>query len=218
MKIGDANSNAAFIENDGGWDVAVLKRIKQSDLSFNSELAQQLLTDTQWQTLVNLVDGFFRQLPGQSKKELKSYRVTLKENKGDKFTIVFDCQAEDVDHADEQAMNAYPDGEIINTILFPDTFQGVDICSGCGGTFPPSTLEAITEEGFDLVCPACKDKPSTVALPVTVEFLEDVVDALKELADDSEEAGYPHRASNGHSVAEKLREAIVAAMNYQKNT
>ena len=50
---------------------------------------------------------------------LRPFRVTLKEDKGDKFTIVFDCQAEDVDHADEQAMNAYPDGEIVNTIPFP---------------------------------------------------------------------------------------------------
>jgi hypothetical protein len=45
---------------------------------------------------------------------LKGYRVTLKEEKGDQFTIAFDCHAEDDDHADEQAMNAYPSGQIIN--------------------------------------------------------------------------------------------------------
>lgn len=39
---------------------------------------------------------------------LKSYRVTLHEEPGDRFTIVFDCYAEDPDHAAEQAENAYP--------------------------------------------------------------------------------------------------------------
>jgi hypothetical protein len=45
---------------------------------------------------------------------LKEYRVSLHEEKGDKFTLFFECWAEDQDHADEQALNAYPDGEIIN--------------------------------------------------------------------------------------------------------
>lgn len=45
---------------------------------------------------------------------LRQYRVSLKEDKGDKFTIMFDCQAEDDDHAEEQAMNAYPDGAVVN--------------------------------------------------------------------------------------------------------
>ncbi len=48
---------------------------------------------------------------------LYSYRVTLAEDKGDKFTIVFDCLAEDDDHAEEQALNAYPCCEIRNTWL-----------------------------------------------------------------------------------------------------
>lgn len=44
------------------------------------------------------------------------YRVMLQQEKGDKFQIAFDCQAEDDDHAVEQAENAYPNGEI-NTYL-----------------------------------------------------------------------------------------------------
>ena len=44
---------------------------------------------------------------------LTEYRVTLHEDIGDKFTIVFDCFAEDQDHAEEQALNAYPNGEIV---------------------------------------------------------------------------------------------------------
>src|SRR5262249_7056942 len=34
--------------------------------------------------------------------------------KDDKFQLVFECLAEDHDHAEEQALNAYPRGEIIH--------------------------------------------------------------------------------------------------------
>jgi hypothetical protein len=51
---------------------------------------------------------------------LISYRVTLAEDVGDKFTIVFDCYAEDDDHAAEQAENAYPHCEIHNITFFPE--------------------------------------------------------------------------------------------------
>jgi hypothetical protein len=49
---------------------------------------------------------------------LTEYRVSLYEDKGDKFTLFFECWAEDNDHAEEQALNAYPNGEIINTIEY----------------------------------------------------------------------------------------------------
>lgn len=45
-------------------------------------------------------------------------------------------------------------------------------------------------------------------LGVTVEFLEEVVDTINELADDSEEAGHPRRSSRGRKTAERLRAAI----------
>jgi hypothetical protein len=44
---------------------------------------------------------------------LKEYRVSLHEEPGDKFTLYFDCWAEDQDHAEEQAENAYPGCEIL---------------------------------------------------------------------------------------------------------
>lgn len=44
---------------------------------------------------------------------LTNYRVTLHEEAGDKFQLVFDCQAEDADHAVEQAQDAYPGCQII---------------------------------------------------------------------------------------------------------
>lgn len=48
------------------------------------------------------------------KHRLKSFMVSLYEDKNDKETeLCFSCMAEDADHADEQALNAYPDGEII---------------------------------------------------------------------------------------------------------
>lgn len=48
------------------------------------------------------------------------YRVTLREELGDDFLIVFDCMAEDDDHAAEQAENAYPQCEVFNVTFFPE--------------------------------------------------------------------------------------------------
>jgi hypothetical protein len=45
---------------------------------------------------------------------LHPFTVSLHEDKGDKHTIIFECQAEDADHAAEQAMDAYPRGEVLN--------------------------------------------------------------------------------------------------------
>lgn len=53
----------------------------------------------------------------ETKDGMEEYRVTLHEDRGDKHTIVFDCHAEDGDHAAEQALNAYPNGEVINTTI-----------------------------------------------------------------------------------------------------
>ena len=47
----------------------------------------------------------------------KKYRVTLKDDPEDKFTWVFECMAENADHAEEQAENAYPDYWVMNTTL-----------------------------------------------------------------------------------------------------
>jgi hypothetical protein len=49
------------------------------------------------------------------------YCVMLHEDPGDKFKIVFDCMAEDDDHAVEQAENAYPGCEIISHFPFDYT-------------------------------------------------------------------------------------------------
>ena len=47
---------------------------------------------------------------------LMPYRVSLREDQGDAHFGVFYCLADDTDHADEQAINAYPNCELINTI------------------------------------------------------------------------------------------------------
>lgn len=44
---------------------------------------------------------------------LYPHTVTLHEDKGDKFILIFECMAEDFDHAEEQALNAYPNADII---------------------------------------------------------------------------------------------------------
>ncbi len=46
------------------------------------------------------------------------YRVTLNEEAGDKFTLVFDCMAEDADDAAEQAEKAYPGCNVLNCTAF----------------------------------------------------------------------------------------------------
>lgn len=43
---------------------------------------------------------------------LHPYRVSLEEDSGDSFTLLFDCFAEDGEHAIEQALDAYPHGVI----------------------------------------------------------------------------------------------------------
>ena len=50
--------------------------------------------------------------------DLILYKVSLHEHKDDKFTLFFYCSAEDEDHAEEQAINAYPDGEVLNVLKF----------------------------------------------------------------------------------------------------
>ena len=45
---------------------------------------------------------------------MKSYLVSLHEERGDKFTLFFECQADDPDHAEEQALDFYPLAEILN--------------------------------------------------------------------------------------------------------
>lgn len=49
-------------------------------------------------------------------KNLLPFKISLHENKGDKFTIDFYCLAEEEDHAEEQAIDAYPNCEIINVL------------------------------------------------------------------------------------------------------
>ena len=44
---------------------------------------------------------------------LNNYRVHLRENITDRSTIVFDCWAEDKDHAQDQALDMYPESKIV---------------------------------------------------------------------------------------------------------
>lgn len=51
---------------------------------------------------------------------LTPFRVMLREIVGNKFQIAFECQAEDADHAVEQAEDAYPGCEIVSFARFED--------------------------------------------------------------------------------------------------
>ena len=48
--------------------------------------------------------------------DLKLYRVSLKEEPGDRFLTVFFANAEDADHAEEQAEDFYP-GCVIESVF-----------------------------------------------------------------------------------------------------
>lgn len=51
-------------------------------------------------------------------QSLTPFRVMLHEEPGDKFKLVFECMAEDADHAEEQAENAYPGCKVISALPF----------------------------------------------------------------------------------------------------
>lgn len=49
-------------------------------------------------------------------KNLKPFRVSVREDRGDKFALAFYCLADDPDHAEEQALDAYPNGEVVHVV------------------------------------------------------------------------------------------------------
>ena len=51
---------------------------------------------------------------------MKTYRVMLAEEPGDKFRLVFDCWAEDADHAAEQAEDAYLGCDVKHVMEIPE--------------------------------------------------------------------------------------------------
>jgi hypothetical protein len=55
--------------------------------------------------------------PHKAEIALPCYRVTLFEHAEDSETIVFECEAEDIRHAIEQAENAYPAATVIGAVL-----------------------------------------------------------------------------------------------------
>ena len=66
---------------------------------------------------------------------MKSYIVSLHEDKGDKFKMSFQCWADDEDHAEEQALNAYPCGEVVHISPPSDTdSEGGTLKETIGGT------------------------------------------------------------------------------------
>lgn len=50
-------------------------------------------------------------------KSLKHYQVSLHEEPGDKVTLIFECMAEDAEHAYEQAKDAYPGAKLLCAVV-----------------------------------------------------------------------------------------------------
>jgi hypothetical protein len=58
IKIGDCNENDAFLTNEDGFDVACLSRYTPTSHGVGSdEHIAHLLTDKQWQELINSIDA-----------------------------------------------------------------------------------------------------------------------------------------------------------------
>ncbi len=55
--------------------------------------------------------------------ELKPFRVSLHEEKGDTFTMHFECMAEDACHAEEQALDAYPNGDVVHIAVMDEAVE-----------------------------------------------------------------------------------------------
>ena len=53
---------------------------------------------------------------------MDEYLVSLHDEPGDKFIMYFHCWADDPDHAEEQALDAYPGSEVINVLKMGDAF------------------------------------------------------------------------------------------------
>lgn len=64
--------------------------------------------------------GLFKEEGELTMPELRNYLVTLREDADAADTIFFDCQAEDEEHAKEQALNAYPEGEVVEIVIAKD--------------------------------------------------------------------------------------------------
>lgn len=58
----------------------------------------------------------------QTNSACRPYRVVLHEERGDKFKVLFDCNAKDADDAETQAEQEYPGSEIIMSFPFEDAF------------------------------------------------------------------------------------------------
>ena len=51
---------------------------------------------------------------------LPAFQLTLHEQPGDRFRLMFQCHAIDIDHAEEQARNAYPGCELLHAMTIPE--------------------------------------------------------------------------------------------------
>jgi hypothetical protein len=61
MHIGEANQEAAFGTNKNGYDVFKLERYLPVEIA-NEEHRQNLLTDAQWQKVIDAVDEVIKKL------------------------------------------------------------------------------------------------------------------------------------------------------------
>ncbi len=137
--------------------------------------------------------------------KLAPYRVMLHEDRGDKFQIVFDCMAEDEDHAVEQAENAYPGCEIVSCLPDPERL-GAGALPGAGGS-PTDNRKpeaTVTLGVFD----SKGDMVGTAAKTLTLDAVEDIVDHATQLVlvrrDGSDEDAM-------NVVTGELEEALVVA-------
>lgn len=82
---------------------------------------------------------------------LSSYQLSLNEVSGVDNEILFDCYAEDDAHASEQALSAYPDGQILTTTKYAGNGakSAKELAEHCGHTSVDSVTTLKTENNPD---------------------------------------------------------------------
>lgn len=104
--VQDSDYNEEWIKIETELDLAAMDESK-----LRKVLSGKVVIGQEDRVFVGAVKGMQR-ITLTANDELFPYCVSVYEDKGDKHALDFYCMADDECHAEEQALNAYPNGEI----------------------------------------------------------------------------------------------------------
>ena len=94
-------------------------------------------------SLIAELGPLVREVSARPSGVLKPYRVMLQEDPCNAFLIAFDCQAEDTEHAQEQAENAYPGCQLVSCELASSKPRVLIVVSG-------GVADSVHDDGVDV--------------------------------------------------------------------